>query len=62
MKHKATIIAMMAIILLASCNRNKTDETATNRYTHRNGDAYTKMLTDYILQNINSSQDSNSSG
>ena len=28
MKHKATIIVMMAITLLASCNRNKTDETA----------------------------------
>ncbi|BCS86036.1 DUF4230 domain-containing protein [Prevotella herbatica] len=28
MKHKATLIVMMAITLLASCNRNKTDETA----------------------------------
>jgi hypothetical protein len=28
MKHKATIIVMMAITLLVSCNRNKTDETA----------------------------------
>ena len=28
MKHKAIIIAVMAITLLASCNRNKTDETA----------------------------------
>lgn len=28
MKHKATLIVMMAITLLASCNRNKTNETA----------------------------------
>lgn len=28
MKHKATLIVMLAITLLASCNRNKTDETA----------------------------------
>lgn len=28
MKHKATLIVIMAITLLASCNRNKTDETA----------------------------------
>jgi len=28
MKHKAILIVMMAITLLASCNRNKTDETA----------------------------------
>lgn len=28
MKHKATLIVIMAISLLASCNRNKTDETA----------------------------------
>ena len=28
MKHKATLIVIMAITLLASCSRNKTDETA----------------------------------
>lgn len=28
MKHKATLIVMMAITLLTSCNRNKTNETA----------------------------------